>query len=231
MSIQKLSTLLGLLTLFSGAARSAPLGTAFTYQGRLSSGGSAAAGSYDLVFSLYDAASNGGQVGGAVTNTATGVTNGLFTVTLDFGAGVFGGNAYWLEIAVRTNGDGAFTTLAPRQPITPTPYAITAGNVTGPLPASQLSGTIANANLPGSPTFSGAVAASAFTGSGANVTNVNAATLNGLTSAGFWKTNGNTGANPTNGAFLGTTDNLPLELKVNGGRAVRLEPTPGARPM
>jgi hypothetical protein len=53
---------------------------------------------------------------------------------------------------------------------------------------------------------------------------VNAATLGGLSSAGFWRTNGNTGANPTNGAFLGTSDNLPVELRANGARLLRLEP-------
>src|SRR5439155_90756 len=84
------------------------------------------------------------------TNSATGVSNGLFTATLDFGAGVFSGPARWLEIAVRTNGAGSFTVLTPRQALTATPYAITAGNLTGALPASQLSGTIGSAQLSGS---------------------------------------------------------------------------------
>jgi hypothetical protein len=40
----------------------------------------------------------------------------------------------------------------------------------------------------------------------------------------FWKANGNSGTTAgTN--FLGTTDNQPLELRVNGTRALRLEPT------
>ena len=97
-------------------------GTAFSYQGRLNDGGSPANGIYDLRFTLCDAVTNGNAIG-ALTNTATGVTNGLFMVTLDFG-GVFSGSNYWLEIAARTNGGSAFSTLSPRQPITPTPYAI-----------------------------------------------------------------------------------------------------------
>jgi hypothetical protein len=51
------------------------------------------------------------------------VTNGLFTVTLDFGS-VFNGNATWLSITVRTNGGAGFTALSPLQELTPTPYAI-----------------------------------------------------------------------------------------------------------
>ncbi len=43
-------------------------------------------------------------------------------------------------------------------------------------------------------------------------------------SADAWSRTGNAGANPTNGTFLGTTDNLPLEFKVNGTRGLRLQP-------
>src|SRR5208283_296750 len=98
-------------------------GTAFSYQGRLNDNGTPANGSYDLSFTVCDALTNGNLVAGPLTNAATGVTNGLFALTLDFG-GVFNGSNYWLEIAARTNGGNAFTTLSPRQPITPTPYAM-----------------------------------------------------------------------------------------------------------
>src|SRR5712675_2272996 len=98
-------------------------GTAFTYQGRLTSGTNTADGSYDLTFALFNASSGAGQMGATVTNPATFVSNGLFTVTLDFGANFPGANR-WLEIAVRTNGTGAFSTLTPRQPVTAAPYAI-----------------------------------------------------------------------------------------------------------
>jgi hypothetical protein len=105
-------------------------GTAFTYQGRLDSGSSPANGIFDLQFAIYDTAGGGALVAGPLTNAATAVSNGLFTVTLDFGAGVFTGADRWLEIAVRTNGGGAFTVLAPRQAITPAPYALNAANLT-----------------------------------------------------------------------------------------------------
>lgn len=98
-------------------------GTAFTYQGRLDSGGTAANGIYDLRFTIYDLGSGGAQQGSAVTNAATAVSNGLFTVTLDFG-NQFPGAGRWLEIGVRTNDVGGFVPLSPRQALLPTPYAI-----------------------------------------------------------------------------------------------------------
>ena len=97
------------------------LGTAFTYQGRLNDGPNPASGVFDLRFALCDS-SSGGSALGLTTNTALGITNGLFTVTLDFGA-VFDGRARWLDIAVRPSGGAAFTNLVPRQPLTPSPYA------------------------------------------------------------------------------------------------------------
>src|SRR5215213_7576281 len=71
-------------------------GTAFMYQGRLKTNGSAADGIYDLRFKLYDALTNGAAVSDAITNLTTRVENGLFTVSLDFGAGVFSGAERWL---------------------------------------------------------------------------------------------------------------------------------------
>src|SRR5215831_785436 len=103
-------------------------GTAFTYQGRLDSGGSPATGLYDLTFAVYDSANLPVTlIAGPLTNSATPVTNGLFTVLLDFGAGVFTGPNRWLEIGVRSNAPGSFATLAPRQSLLPAPYAIFAG--------------------------------------------------------------------------------------------------------
>jgi|ERR1039458_3768638 hypothetical protein len=204
-------------------------GTAFTYQGRLNGGASPATGIYDLRFTIYDALASGSQIGGTLTSTATAVSNGLFTVTLDFGAGVFNGTPRWLDIGVRTNGGGAFSPLSPRQPLMPTPYAIqamnanSASNLLGTLPAAQIGGTVLNASLPGSPSFSGTVAATSFAGNGANVTGVNAVALNGLSATNFWQTGGNSGTTPGT-QFVGTTDNQALEFKVNGSRALRLEP-------
>ncbi|MBI5384638.1 MAG: tail fiber domain-containing protein [Verrucomicrobia bacterium] len=128
-------------------------GTAFTYQGVLGQGGNAVNGSADLTFTLYDAASGGDTVGTSNVVSDLVLSNGLFTVTLDFGAGAFNGAARWLQIAARPGAStGGYTNLAPRTPITATPYAIyaasaaTAGNVSS-LAASNITGTIDDGSL------------------------------------------------------------------------------------
>ena len=151
---------LGLITRSRGAqTRLCAQGTAFTYQGRLNAGGTPAHALYEMSFALYDAPTNGNGIGTPVNLAPVAVSNGLFTVTLDFGVASFTGADRWLEITVNLFGsDMVPTTLHPRQWITPAPYAIRAANA------------------------------------------------------------GN----------LMSTANAPLEIKVNGQRALRLEPTGNA---
>jgi hypothetical protein len=107
----------------------AQVGTAFTYQGRLNDAGSPASGLYDLELKLWNAATTGSQVGATVTRSNVTVSSGLFTVMVDFGGGMFGGARRWLSIGVRPGGTaGAFTTLAPRQELTPVANAIFASS-------------------------------------------------------------------------------------------------------
>jgi hypothetical protein len=139
-------------------------GTAFTYQGRLNDGAGPAGGIYDLRFTIYDFAGAGSVIGGPLTNSATAVSNGLFTISLDFGPSVFTGPDRWLEISARTNGGGAFTTLNPRQHLTAAPYAITAGSVvSGGLPSGTYSSAL-NLNNP----------ANTLAGNGSALTGLNA---------------------------------------------------------
>jgi hypothetical protein len=134
--IQQAALLLLLSILYPSSTRAQ--GTAFTYEGQLNLSGSPANGSYDLTFTLYGASTNGNLISGPVTNSATAVSNGRFTTTIDFG-NVFNGNACWLLIGVRTNGNNAFVPLIPLQQITPTPYAITAENLAGAVENNTLS--------------------------------------------------------------------------------------------
>jgi len=130
---------LTLLVLSSAPVAADPLGTAFTYQGRLASGGQAANGIYDFQFTVFDSPAGTNVLAGPLTNAAVAISNGLFTTTLDFGANVFTSDARWLEIAVSTNGVGAFHTLPPRQPLTPTPYALFAPSAGSATAASSAS--------------------------------------------------------------------------------------------
>lgn len=109
----------------------AAVGTGFTYQGQLTDGGAPANAAYDFVFELFSVETGGSHMGKLNFEDIT-VTDGLFTVQLDFGAGKFPGSARWLAIFVRP-GDSddplAFVELSPRQPLTPAPYAIHAGSL------------------------------------------------------------------------------------------------------
>lgn len=118
---------LGLMVWPAKVSEAAPIGTAFTYQGRLIDANNPADGEYDFEFKLYDANSGGSQAGDDVNRPDVNVVDGYFTVELDFGSGIFTGDARWLEIAVRPgemNDPNAYTPLSPRQEVTPTPYAI-----------------------------------------------------------------------------------------------------------
>jgi hypothetical protein len=95
------------------------LDTSFTYQGRLTDGSGPVSGAVDMQFRLYDEASGDNPALGTQTIAAVAVTNGLFTVALDFGGTAFNGDRRWLGISV--NGDPELT---PRVPLTAAPYAL-----------------------------------------------------------------------------------------------------------
>jgi hypothetical protein len=158
---------------------------AITYQGVLTVNGTPANSTNDFTFRLFGVVSGGSTLAGPITNLNVRVTNGLFTVIVDFGAigDTFYASDRWLEIATRPAGSGAFVSLSPRQPITATPRALYAGyagfaagaaTLTGPLPGASLAGnysqTVSITNAANQ--FRGS-----FTGNGGGLTNLNAAQL------------------------------------------------------
>ncbi len=99
-------------------------GTAFSYQGFLTIAGSPAGGSYDFAFELYDAALDGNQVGSTVVHDDVPVSQGQFTVQLDFGD-VFDGSPFWLQIGVSADRTvDPYSILTPRQALRPAPNAL-----------------------------------------------------------------------------------------------------------
>jgi hypothetical protein len=232
-----LTLLLLVLSTISHPLSACAQGTAFSYQGRLTDGANPANGSYDLRFTVFGDPVAPIQVGLPRTNNAVPVTNGLFTTILDFGQG-WDNQPRWMEIAVKPGGStNDFLALSPRQLVGAAPrsvYALSAGQYSGPIDNSQLPNVVARLNAiqsvtgpwsfdpqAGNPPFS--------VSSPVLVPNLNADMLDGLHSSAFWKSGGNAGT--TAGTdFLGTTDYQALEFKVNGARALRLEPNASGGP-
>jgi hypothetical protein len=119
--------------------------TSFTYQGKLTDSNLAANGSYDMQFALFDAAAGGSQIGATVTNATVQVTNGVFTVMLDYGAISLPGADRFLEISVRQTGNpNPRVLLAPRQQVTSAPYAVQSLNANTAINSAQLGGIAAS---------------------------------------------------------------------------------------
>jgi hypothetical protein len=131
--------LCGMLTLVDSSSAQ---GTAITYQGRLNGTGGPLTGNYDFEFSAWSADTGGTQLGSILQTNDVAVTNGLFAVTLDFGA-IYSGAPCWLDIEVRTNGSTAFYDLGSRQDLTPVPYAVYAATAASAASATNFSGALA----------------------------------------------------------------------------------------
>jgi len=123
---------LGLMTCSAQVGQAVPMGTAWTYQGRLMDNNGPADGLYDLQFALYtDPIFSGSKIGPTIDVNDLDVIDGYFTVELDFGNKVFNGDARWLEIGVRPwDSVQRHTLLTPRQEVTPTPYSLYAAKAT-----------------------------------------------------------------------------------------------------
>ena len=94
------------------AAAASAQSAAFTYQGHLTENSAAAQSAQDLTFTLYNAASGGATVGTSNVVHDLAISNGLFTVTLDFGA--FDGTARWLQLLLLLVILGRFNLRHPR---------------------------------------------------------------------------------------------------------------------
>ena len=225
----------------ASAAAAQPLSTAFTYQGELLDAGVPADGTFDLRLRLYDTLVGGAQLGSTLCVDNSAVVDGRFAVSLDFGA-QFAGQKRFLEIEVRRDtgftcvNPANFVILGPRQELTPSPNAIfalgtataanatqlegrsaafytNAANLTGTLPASSFTGT-----------YSGAVtltnSSNTFTGSGASLTNVNAATLDGLDSSAFLQVAGPFALNGSSTGAMISAQNASDTTDATGVRGV-----------
>ncbi len=147
--VRQSARLLFCMAFFVGAAMAQP--TYFNYQGTFSDNGQPANGSYDFEFELFDTLENGNSLGPAIAKNSVQVTDGQFSVTLDFGA-VFPGEERFLEIRVQAaaplaEGGSSLTShtvLSPRQRIAAVPYAIKSKSSESSTTADQLAGVAAS---------------------------------------------------------------------------------------
>jgi hypothetical protein len=128
--------------------------TEFVFQGQLQSTGTPANGSFDMEFALFDLVGGGSQIGSTLTRSGVAVSNGIFSVNLDFGSS-FPGATRFLEIKVRAAGGGSFTTLSPRQVVTSSPYSIKSLNSDNAASAATATNATNAANAQNAVTFSG----------------------------------------------------------------------------
>lgn len=116
--------------------------TGFTYQGRFvdSNLPQPTNGSYEMQFSLYNTSQpgTGVQIGTTQTISSVPVSNGIFTVQLDYGEAAFRPTTVFIEMGVRpVGGAAAFTILGPRQQVTAAPFAIHSTNADKAISASD----------------------------------------------------------------------------------------------
>lgn len=110
------------------SAVAGPLGTGFTYQGRIERDGAALDGvTVQLQFELWTDPNGGSQVGNASFAT-TMVVDGVFSTTVnaadEFGPLAFIGEERWLQISVRESPQDPFSALTPRQELSASPQAL-----------------------------------------------------------------------------------------------------------
>ncbi len=116
-----------------GITIQAVVSTSFIYQGQLADANGPVNGTCSFTFKLFDAATNGNQIGADVNANNVTVTNGAFSVELDFGSDAFTGEARYLEITVDCSSGP--TKLDPRQELKAVPYAL------GLRPGAKIQGT------------------------------------------------------------------------------------------
>jgi hypothetical protein len=212
--------------------------TVFNYQGRLSEAGTPVTGTRFFRLTLFD--ENGAAITGATIEQIVPVTNGVFSVALDFGAGAFPGANRTLEIAVKLNAGDAYTVLNPRQQINSTPYAIrslNSGQAEIAANANQLGGVdaseyvtttsvgssfIRNSTMPQTGDFN--VSGDGTLGGVLQATEIRAQTLTGT--FGLTQTDGTTtvgtyvggSTSGASGGWFGTVSNSDLHFFTNNGQ-------------
>ena len=91
----------------------------FTYHGSLQDKGQAANGRYDMELTLYSKRDGGAVLAGPITVFGVEVRDGNFVTPVDFGSMTPLASQGWVDVRVRSAGDGDFTALDMRSPVAP----------------------------------------------------------------------------------------------------------------
>ncbi len=204
---------LALLAFVSSLAM-AQIPKTISYQGVLTDleGNPVADGTYSLTFRLYEEA-EGGTAVWEETHASVTVTDGVFGVLLGSVTPLelTFDQPYWLGLAV--NGEAE---LMPRVALAAVPYSFMAAQVDSGVAVRSLNGLRDAVEL-----VAGANVAIEVKGQQIRIAAVGGGNGGGTSEA--WSLTGNAGTTPGT-HFLGTTDAVPLEVRVNSQRALRLEP-------
>jgi hypothetical protein len=194
------------------------------YQGRLLDGTNLVNGTVGLSLRLFDAPALGTLL--YEDSNAVTVADGFYATFLGDDS-TFGNldaalAATNLHIEVMVNG----AALAPRERVASVAYALVAGGVEpGGIVAGMIAtGAVTGADLANSSVTSLKIADGSIVNGDINVAAGIAASKIAATS--FWEVAGNAGTVPGT-HFLGTTDNQPLEIRVNNARVWRLAESGG----
>lgn len=245
--IPRMKELLLTLGLFAALSASAQVPQIINYQGRITVGGT----NYDATglfkFALVNStgtvnywANDGTASGQPTTGVSLAVSKGLYAVLLGdttvsgmttaIGASVFANSDVRLRVWF-SDGSG-YQQLTPDQRLAAVGYALVASTVPdGAVTAAKLaSGAVGTSQLATGAVGATQLASGAVTSAKLGSAAVGASALDlANLSTSLWKAGGNSGT--TAGThFLGTTDNVALELKANSVRALRLEPNTSAAP-
>ncbi len=202
---------------FAAVAARAQVPQLIAFQGRLLSGSNLVSGVTPISLRLFNAASGGAMLYEDSNNVA--VADGLYSTFI--GDDSTGGSltnalaATNLYLEVMVNG----TALSPRERVASVVYALEAGVAQGVVANGITLGMIAPNAVQGANLAPGAVTGAAIFNGTITPQELDVPSFSNT----FWKVDGNSGTAAAAG-FVGTSDNQALEFKVNGSRALRLEP-------
>ena len=215
--------LLFVFLVWTAAESRAGISVPFTYQGELTEAGEPANGNYDFRFQIFNFNRGDSQESTPRFIDDVSVVNGIFTVELDFNSRFESFTSLYLEIAVRPAGSDDYTTLSPRQPLHAALRSETALNVRdGSIDDDALANNAVRAANVDSSEVQLRVDGQCPANSAIQSIDDSGAVTCATASGGSWTLSGNAGTAPGTD-FIGTSDDVPVDIRTNDRRAMRYE--------